>query len=74
MTCFKNFSHYLFFFFSLLTFQNLFSQDSPSKAPDQKSWRFKVEPYMMFPNMSGSTGVEAFPLVEVDASAFGHFQ
>ena len=69
MAWFKNFSHYLFFLVALLTVQNLFSQDSPSKAPDQKSWRFKVEPYMMFPNMSGSTGVEALPLVEVDASA-----
>lgn len=69
MIIFKQFSHYLFFFIVLLAFQNLFSQDSTTIAPKHRSWHFKVEPYLMFPNMSGSTGVEALPLVNVDASA-----
>jgi hypothetical protein len=41
----------------------LVAQDS------QKKWGYKIEPYMMFPSMSGQTGVAGLPLADVDASA-----
>lgn len=50
-------------------YRPLVAQDSLSKASSGTSWHFRVEPYMMFPNMVGSTGVGALPLVEVDASS-----
>ncbi|HEX6892700.1 MAG TPA: hypothetical protein VF141_18460 [Chryseolinea sp.] len=33
------------------------------------SWKFFIEPYVMFPNMNGETGIRNLPAVEVDASA-----
>jgi hypothetical protein len=41
----------------------LVAQDSPKK------WAYRIEPYMMFPSMSGQTGVAGLPLADVDASA-----
>jgi hypothetical protein len=49
--------------------QYLNSQELSKNAAITKKWHYRVEPYMMFPNMSGSTGVEAFPPVDVNASA-----
>lgn len=43
--------------------RNLHAQDS------LKKWHYRVEPYLMFPNMSGQTGVAGLPLADVDASA-----
>jgi hypothetical protein len=34
-----------------------------------KKWKFLIEPYMMFPSMSGETGVRNLPSVDVDANA-----
>jgi len=34
-----------------------------------KKWGYRIEPYFMFPSMSGETGVAGLPLAEVDASA-----
>jgi hypothetical protein len=40
------------------------------KAQDTlKKWNYRIEPYIMFPNMSGQTGVAGLPLADVDASA-----
>lgn len=32
-------------------------------------WGYRIEPYLMFPSMSGETGVAGLPLSDVDASA-----
>ncbi len=40
------------------------SQEKSSK----KDWSFLVEPYLMFPNMKGQTGVGSLPDVSVDAN------
>jgi hypothetical protein len=49
-------------------FQHLFSQEIQSQAPKVKKWQFLVEPYLMFPNMNGKTGVGNLPDVSVDAN------
>lgn len=35
----------------------------------EKKWKFLIEPYIMFPSMTGETGVRNLPAVEVDANA-----
>jgi hypothetical protein len=35
----------------------------------EKKWKFLIEPYMMFPNMAGETGVRNLPSLDVDANA-----
>jgi hypothetical protein len=50
------------------------AQDSLQKTPAPNKWHFKAEPYIMFPNMSGKTGVGALPLVNVDASSSDIFE
>jgi len=35
----------------------------------EKKWTFLIEPYMMFPSMSGTTGIRNLPEVDVDANA-----
>jgi hypothetical protein len=44
----------------------------------QKSkWNFLVEPYLMFPNLKGTTGVGTLPDADVDADpgdVFSHFK
>jgi hypothetical protein len=51
------------------SFQTAIAQDSLSKTPSKSNkWHYRVEPYLLFPNMVGETGISAFPLVEVDAS------
>lgn len=34
----------------------------------EKKWKFLIEPYMIFPNMSGEIGLRNLPALEVDAS------
>lgn len=48
----------------------LFLGSSELKAQDTlKKWNYRIEPYLMFPSMSGQTGVAGFPLADVNASA-----
>ncbi len=35
----------------------------------EKKWKFLIEPYIMFPSMSGETGVRNLPSLNVDANA-----
>jgi len=68
MIWFKKSTQCLLFMLVLLGSQSIYSQQVAAQSSDTKKWHYKVEPYMMFPNMNGSTGVEALPLAEVDAS------
>ena len=46
-------------------------------ADSSQKWAFLVEPYLMFPNMNGTTGVGVLPAVDVDADVsdiFSHLQ
>lgn len=52
----------LFFVPGMLT-----AQDSLKKPAPVEKWSFLVEPYLMFPNMKGQTGVGNLPDVSVDA-------
>lgn len=52
----------------LCCFKPVFSQDSSAYSAQNKKWQYSVVPYMMFPNMSGNTGVGSLPLVSVNAS------
>src|SRR5215813_10732242 len=56
---------------------NLCAQDTTLNAPDTatmaaqdttmtKKWHFLLEPYVMFPNMHGTVGLDGLPSVEVD--------
>lgn len=47
----------------------LTAQDSLQSGSSPGKWHYRVEPYLMFPNMSGQTGVAGLPLADVDASA-----
>jgi hypothetical protein len=57
---------------------NLYAQEKINIDEDHSKWNFVIEPYMMFPNMSGETGIgEVLPSVEVDANVgdiFGHLK
>jgi hypothetical protein len=60
----------LAFFTAVFLFSSfLFAQDSVQQvsATNQK-WQFRVEPYLLLPNMQGQTGVSGLPLAEIDAS------
>jgi len=39
-----------------------------SSFAQEKKWKFLIEPYVMFPNMNGETGVRNLPSVDVDAN------
>jgi len=39
-----------------------------SSFAQEKKWKFLIEPYVMFPNMTGETGVRDLPSVDVDAN------
>ena len=39
------------------------------ETADNKTWNFLIEPYLMFPKMSGETGIHELPLINVDADA-----
>jgi hypothetical protein len=58
------------FFFSILimicTIANVNAQDSASNA---HKWSFLVEPYLMFPSMSGTTGIGTLPPVDVNVNS-----
>jgi hypothetical protein len=50
-------------------FQTAIAQDSLSKTPSKSSkWHYRVEPYLLFPNMVGQTGISGLPLADIDAS------
>lgn len=38
------------------------------QSTSDKSWKFLIEPYLMFPSMSGTTGIRELPPIEVDAN------
>jgi hypothetical protein len=66
---------FLFLFLLSSSFQDtLHGQDSLANTRDTKKWHFKAEPYLMFPNMSGNTGIVALPLVKIDAKANDIFE
>lgn len=52
----------------LFVLNSAWAQDAFHNGQDSKSWHFRAEPYLMFPNMSGQTGVRGLPLVDVDAN------
>lgn len=68
MINFRNISKYIFILFAFFCFQHSFSQESQSNAANAKKWQFLVEPYLMFPNMNGKTGIGNLPDVSVDAN------
>ena len=48
------------------------AQETEATTPRKSKWNFLVEPYMLFPNMSGTVGLgsgEVVPDVTVDASS-----
>ncbi|MCI4442224.1 MAG: hypothetical protein JHC39_01855 [Lentimicrobium sp.] len=61
--------------FCSLFFTQVFAQDT---NPTSKSeWNYLVEPYLLFPNMSGTVGLADLPEVTVDANTnaiFGHLK
>jgi len=44
---------------------NLFAQDEA----ENKKWEFLIEPYLMFPNMNGESGIRELPSINLDASS-----
>ena len=36
---------------------------------EDRNWEFLIEPYLMFPSMSGESGIRELPLINVDANA-----
>jgi len=44
------------------------AQDSLKKETAKSKWAFLVEPYLMFPNMSGQTGIGTLPDITIDAN------
>src|SRR6185369_17391071 len=60
----KNYSQRLFsFMMVVLVTCNLHGQDSTIM---KSKWRFLLEPYIMFPNMHGTTGMGGLPNAQVD--------
>lgn len=68
MHYFKSCIKPVLFFLVMLSSTGLYSQQVSTQSAEPKKWHYKVEPYMMFPNMNGSTGVAGLPLADVDAS------
>ena len=60
----KKFKILLFLILVLPQF-NLCAQD---KA-ELKKWELLIEPYLMFPNMNGKSGIRELPLIDIDASS-----
>lgn len=52
---------------SVLVSGNIIAQDNGTATPTKNEWKFLVEPYLMFPNMSGSVGLADLPDATVDA-------
>jgi hypothetical protein len=64
------FALHIFFFFD-------FSAASQDSGRGKSEWKFLVEPYVMFPNLKGTTGVGALPDAQLDADPgeiFSHFK
>lgn len=55
----------LLFLILVLPQLNLFAQDEAKN----KKWEFLIEPYLMFPNMNGESGIRELPSINVDASS-----
>lgn len=55
--------------FLLLFFLSMNPGSYAQEDSQGKKWKFLIEPYMMFPSMSGETGVRNLPSVSVDANA-----
>jgi hypothetical protein len=69
-TCFRPIFCIISFLSVSAILQPLFAQDNVKQAASQPAgWHFRAEPYIMFPNMAGSTGISSFPLAEVEVSS-----
>ena len=54
---------------TIVAFSINFSLNAQTQVPsDDKDWKFLIEPYLLFPSMSGTTGIRELPLIEVDAN------
>lgn len=53
--------------FFLILAMSQFGAFAQEESADRK-WKFLVEPYLMFPTMSGESGIRELPLINVDAS------
>jgi hypothetical protein len=53
---------------ALLIFSFLYTGSFAQENVQEKKWQFLIEPYIMFPSMSGETGVRNLPSVNVDAN------
>ena len=47
----------------------LVAQDSIQQFTKINAWHYRVEPYLLLPNMVGSTGISPLPVAEVDATS-----
>jgi hypothetical protein len=54
--------------FALLLFIIISATGFAQEIAKEKKWKFLIEPYMMFPNMAGETGVRNLPSLDVDAN------
>ncbi len=54
---------------ALLLFIILYGNSFAQEMAKEKKWKFLIEPYIMFPSMSGETGVRNLPSLNVDANA-----
>jgi hypothetical protein len=58
-----------------LFFQTASAQDSLSTSSlKTNKWNYRVEPYLLLPNMVGNTGISPLPLAEVDANSGDIFE
>ena len=57
------------FILSIIFSGNAMAQDSGTVVSETNKWNFLVEPYVMFPNMSGTVGLGDFPEATIDASS-----
>lgn len=55
--------------FIALLFAIITNSSFAQEGVSEQKWKFIIEPYIMFPSMSGETGVRNLPSVEVDADA-----
>jgi hypothetical protein len=53
---------------ALLIFSFLYIGGFAQQVAQEKKWKFLIEPYVMFPSMTGETGVRDLPSVDVDAN------
>ena len=60
---------FLVLILSILFSGNAMAQDSGTFVSENNKWTFLVEPYMMFPNMSGTVGLGDLPEATLDASS-----